>query len=155
MTTKERLFYNKIETDIAVYGWSSVGVMPTVDDPDPCMPFTYTIGFYEHDQHPELIVVGLHPHQAHAMLAGLYERIARGERFEDGQLDGDVLEGYDVRFQALPPEGRPLNAARSYYGLHYLPALQVLWPDANGVFPDEDGFEERFVGRQEIKEEDL
>lgn len=146
----------KVDADIqGGLGWSAVGVMATVEDPT--LPFTYTIGFREHDLHPELILVGMSPTQAHPLLGILYDRVSSGERFEDGQTDSRVLEGYDVKFKALPPDGRPLNVARHFYGLDELPALQVVWPDTNGVFPDEDGFEERFVGWQDldqIREED-
>ena len=72
-----------------------------------------------------------------------------------GQLDDGVLVGYEVRFKAMPPDGRPLNAARNYFEVDELPALQVLWPDAKGLFPDEEGFEERFVGKQDLRDEDL
>lgn len=155
MSVQEELLYDKVHKDIEKFGWSAIGVMALADDPDPGPPFVYTIGLYEHDEHPEMIVVGLDPTVAHAMLSGLYMRVAQGERFEDGQIDSEVLEGYDVRFRWMPPEGRPLNVARNYYGKHFLPALQVLWPDSNGVFPDEEGFEERYVGQQDIQENQL
>lgn len=154
MRTTEDLM-EKVDEGIERVGWFAIGVSPTVDDVDPGPLFMYSIGFYNYSKHPEFIIVGLHPDQAHPMLHGLFERVRRGERFEDGQLDDGVLEGYNVRFKALPPAGRPLNVARNYFELDELPALQVLWPDSNGVFPDEDGFEERFAGQQELKKEDL
>lgn len=147
--------YEKVDEGIDRVGWFAIGVAPTVDDVDPGPPFTYSIGFYNYSQHPEFIIVGLDSHVAHSILYGLFERVRAGERFEDGQLDDKTLEGYNVRFKALPPPGRPLNVARGYFEVDELPALQVVWPDENGIFPDEEGFSEKFAGWQDLKEEDL
>lgn len=147
MTSVDSLL-SKTKSDIEKYGWSAVGVMPTIDDPGPT--FTYTIGFQEHG-HPELIVVGLAPEVAHTMLYGLYERVKQGDVFEDGQRDNGVLDDYDVLFKAVPADGRPLNMARNYYDLDELPALQVVWPDAQGLFPDEWGFDPKFYGKQDLE----
>jgi hypothetical protein len=140
---------DKIDSDIKRVGWAAIGVMPTENESFP--PFTYSVGFRSH-LHPEFIIVGLDPEIAHEMLYGLYLRVSAGERFEDGQLVSDVIENYDARLCALPADGRPCYAALEYYGVEELPVLQVLWPDPNGTFPGEDGFEERFVGLQDLKE---
>jgi len=145
---------NKIDADIDRVGWSAIGVMPTTDQPYG-MPFIYSIGFYNYSNHPEMIIVGLDPNVGHTMLHTLFERVRSGERFEDGQRVSEVLDGYDVEFRAMPPAGRPLNAARSYFELEELPALQVMWPDAEGLFPGEPGFSEQFLGRQDLDEDDL
>ena len=139
--------FEKVRKDIAKYGWSSVGVFPSEDNP--VSPFTYSIGFLEHD-HPELIVSGLPPTTAHQIIAGLYHRVKDGARFEAGQLDTEVLEGFEVKFQALPPDGRPLNMTRRFYGRDEVPALQVLWPDREGLFPDDPGCDPRMAVRQDL-----
>ena len=147
------LLRESLDEAIERFGWAAIGVMPTFEEP--CMPFTYTVGLYNFDKHPELIVVGLHPEQAHGMLWGLYERVRKGERFEAGQRDSHVIQNHDVIFQAMPPSGAPLHQAREYFEVDELPALQVVWPDTNGRFPFEEDFEQEFVGRQVIREEDL
>jgi len=139
----------QIADNIERVGWQAISVFPT--EKEPITPFTYTVGFSEHDGHPEMIVLGLPPTVAHQLLYGLYERVAAGERFADGETDSNVLDGYDVRFQALPPDGVPLNWARMYYGVEELPALQIVWPDREGRFPGEDGCESRYVEIQDIE----
>ncbi len=142
----------KVQDDIKRVGWSAVGVFAAEGD-EPSWPFCYTIGFREHD-HPEMIVVGLDTDLSHPILHGLYERVAAGERFETGQRDAKVLEGYDVEFREMPVDGRPLNMARAYYGVDELPALQVLWPDQNGFFPGQEECDPLCAERQELIEED-
>lgn len=125
---------NKIKEDIERDGWSTIGVLPA-DESGPS--FSYSVGFREHNGHPEVIIVGLPPSYCHAMIATLYARVAAGERFTDGQRIPEVVEDYDVELRALPPDGAPLNMARSYYGVEEIAALQVIWPDEHGVFPGE------------------
>jgi uncharacterized protein DUF4262 len=143
-------FLATIMSNIERVGWMAIGVMPTIDDPLHT-PFTYSIGCYGHDGHPEFIVLGLNPSLAHVLLDGLCRRVAAGERFADGEADDKVLEGYPVRFKALPPDGTPLNWARNYYGVEELPALQIVWPDKEGRFPGEEGCEPQYVTAQEIE----
>lgn len=159
MSTVDRAaqFMLKIHSDIERVGWSAVGVASDIDDPSPLPPFTYSIGFRELG-HPEVIVVGLSPFVAHAIIGTVYDRVKDGERFKDGDIvDGILDNSYKVRFDALPPDGRPLNAARTYYQIDELPALQVVWPDKNGLFPGQEGFDERYetqVDIDRIREDD-
>lgn len=135
----------KTMKDIERDGWTTISVFAEDDTP----PFAYSIGFQEHD-HPEVIVIGLTPVIAHQIIGGLYDRVAAGETFADGQRDSRVLDGYDVMFREMPPDGRPLNMARRYYGVDDLPALQIVWPDREGRFPDEEGFDPQYAGIQDI-----
>lgn len=125
----------KIAADIERVGWSAIGVFPTESEPVEMPRFTYTVGFREHDEHPEMIVLGLGFEIAHAVLATLYERVAAGERFGDGEAVSEILRGYDARLKAV--DEHPCNLARRYYDLAELPVLQVEWPDKDGHFPDD------------------
>jgi hypothetical protein len=138
----------KVHADIEREGWSSIGVFPSESDPE-APNFVYSIGFYEHDDHPEMLIAGVGHQVGHTILGGLYQRIADGERFEDGERSAGVLVGYDVLFRALPRDGRPANVARSYYGVNLLPVLQVVWPDADGRFPGEDGCDRVAIEEQD------
>lgn len=123
-------------------GWFAVGVHPGPDD-DPTPQFTYSIGLWEYG-HPEVIIVGLHPIVAHSVIGTMHERIEADETFRAGERVGGIIDDYDVEFRAVPPDGRPLNLARRYYDVDELPALQIVWPDRDGLFPGEEGFDEEF-----------
>lgn len=140
----------KTQRDIETIGWTTIGVFPGEGD-EPTPPFSYSIGFQEHE-HPELIVVGLSPNVAHFIIAAFYERVAAGEKFKDGELVEDILDDdYIVKMQALPPDGVPLNMARRYYGTDELPALQVVWPDREGHFPGDEHFNPEYDDVQNLE----
>jgi hypothetical protein len=49
----------------------------------------------------------------------------------------------------MPPDGKPLNVARLYYGTEELDALQIVWPDRNGWFPGEPECDPKIAQRQD------
>jgi hypothetical protein len=132
-------------------GWSVMAVVPTDDDPDP--PFAYTVGLTEHD-FPELIIAGLPPDTAHALLNDLARRVYdRAVRFAHGQRLGDLLIGYIAVIVDGPATG-PLypGAAYAQYGTDRVRLQQVVWPDPAGRFPwepgyDRDQFPQPLIGR--------
>jgi Domain of unknown function (DUF4262) len=146
----EKIF-RKVWHDIEEYGWSCIGVFRSEEDPEGFEPFSYSVGFFLHNEHPELIVVGLPNETAHSILWTLYNRISAGERFQAGDSISGVIQGFDVRLRAMPADGRPLNVARSYFELDELPALQVIWPDEDGRFPGEEGCNENYERMQDIE----
>ena len=145
-----RAFMARVATTIEQHGWNCTSVFPTEDSPEDYPLYSYSTGFYEHSQHPELIVLGLPPKIANGMLWNLYRRVEEGEQFADGDQVSEILDGYDVRLRALPPDGRPLNVSRRYYQVDELPTLQVLWPDAEGNFPGE-GCKPEYEALQDIE----
>jgi hypothetical protein len=140
--------HKKIKKDIEQDGWSTIAVFPTPDDPG--VHFSYSVGFQEHDQ-PEVIVLGLPPDFAHAIIHSLYDKIVAGEKLEDGQRLDEVIEDYQVLLRAIPPGEAPVNVAKSYYERE-VPALQVLWPDKEGRFPGEEGCKESIAADQDLEQ---
>lgn len=138
------LLLDKIDRDIATHGMSVIGVM---GDP----PFSYTIGLWSAG-HPELIICGMEAVQAHGVLTSA--RIAmteNGLQVEEGLEAGGVLVGYAVRFKEVPEPRAPLNVARRFHKSDRFPAFQLLWPDEQGRFPDEEGYD---APSQDLPEED-
>lgn len=129
-------------------GWFGTFVGPG-DSP----AYEYTTGLHNH-LHPELIVVGLDPDTSHQLLWKLYDLIVNeGRRFADGDESDEVIDGgYKVRFKAVPPDGKPLRWSLNYYNLDELAALQVIWPDENGLFPGDEGCDEKTVEYQNLDE---
>lgn len=140
--------FQKIKRDIEKDGWSTIGVMPTAEDPG--TPFCYSVGFREHDA-PEVIVLGLPPDFGHAIIHTLYDRVNDGGFIHDGMRLNDVIEDYDVILRAVPPDGAPLNVAKGYYNVDEIDALQVVWPDPQGRFPGEEGCDESVVADQDLE----
>ena len=137
----------KVLDDIKKYGWSSISVFPTEDDPG-CY-FTYTVGLLEHN-HPDLIVVGMPPEVSHGVLNAAYEAIGRGTRFEPDTYSTEVLNTYRVAIvEVVDPLGPlPMSMVNHLFGR--VEGLQIVWPDAADKFPWDEGFDDHFRARQPI-----
>jgi hypothetical protein len=127
----------KVRERIAKYGWTVIGVFADIEAQPPVPSFAYTVGLTETRQHPELVIVGLPPDVAQAVLAGACERIKAGElTCTDGASDDRIVEGYSVVFRTVDPECTAdyLRAARAIEG-DDVRAVQIIWPDPQGYFP--------------------
>jgi hypothetical protein len=122
------------------FGWAVVCVLPHDPDDDPTV-FAYTVGLTAHD-HPELIIAGLPPHTAQALLNNLAGRVYdKAQHFHHGQRIDDLLEGYE----AIIVEGAATDvlypgAAIGRYGTHRVRLQQLVWPDPHGRYPWDDDY---------------
>ena len=126
---------------IETVGWAVMHVLPTETDPDTVPPWAYTVGLAAHD-YPELLIAGLPPEIAHAVLNDLASRVYdRAERFSPGQRIADLLAGYDaVIIEGTAAGELQPNAAFARYGHDRVRLQQILWPDPDGRFPWQDGY---------------
>ncbi len=131
----------KLLADIQAHGWHFVHVRG--DDQGP--PYSFTVGLYRTHGHPELMVMGLEPEVSHPIMGLAVEQIKQGHVYKDGFRDDTLLDGVDCLLRKIPPE-----AHRKYLGYNVwfykdrpegFPALQVLWPDSQGRYPGQEGFE--------------
>src|SRR5437764_5365551 len=89
-----RYFLRQQDALIAQYGWALTMVEPTPTDPG--IPFAYTVGLTAHGQ-PELVIAGLDPHIAQALLNDLASRVLKHDlRLTHGQHLPDLIAGYDA-----------------------------------------------------------
>jgi hypothetical protein len=126
---------DKIQRDLAKYGWSAISVFPTEENPGD--RFTYTVGL-----DPELIVVGIHADAAHSVLSRAADLIKDGEKFEPGTEREDVLHEYPVALRPVADHFRRdyMRAAEVLRGEDFQ-AVQLVWPDKEGRFPWDDEYE--------------
>lgn len=132
-------------------GWSVTMVAPTDDDPG--VTFAYTVGLTAH-AFPELVIAGLPPAIAHALLNDLAGRVYdTAVRFGHGQRIGDLVVGYDAVIVDGPAtEMLYPGAAYARYGADRVRLQQVVWPDPQGRFPwqpgyDHDGHPQPLIGQ--------
>jgi len=124
---------------IARYGWAVTAVLPTPTEP--CTPFAYTVGLTEHTQ-PELVIAGLDPLIAQALLNDLAQRVVEhGQRLTHGQRLHDLIAGYDAIIVDGPITGDLYpGTAIGRYGPGLVRLRQIVWPDPDGRFPWEPGY---------------
>jgi hypothetical protein len=113
-------------------------------------PYMYTVGLEKSCQHPELIIFGLDPAPSDYLLTKIIEKIKGGECiWSAGQTH--LLHGVGRLPLAIREAHRSkvagyVEEAWLYYGREtqgsHVRYLQVVWPDAAGLFPWDAGFDE-------------
>jgi len=116
-------------------GWALVSVFGTAEDPTP--PFTYTVGLTAVG-HPELIVYGLPPQVAGAILNRAGDRIRAGDPVMAGQRLTGLVQGGLQLVALRAADTSALTTVRAIYGASD-DVLQLVWPDAAGRMPWEAG----------------
>lgn len=147
---------NEIQANIArgigKHGWAAQAVMPTEDQPQD--PFAYSIGFWRTFDHAELIVTGMRGDIAHALLdLFVEEHLRKGVIFEADRRYPDLLPGsaqggaYPGEFREVSKKNREtmMSGAWRWNAYEDFPALQIVWPDPNGLFPWEKSYDRRFI----------
>jgi hypothetical protein len=136
----------RVFDDVATYGWHVIGVSASAGDPE----FSFTIGLFETNQHPELVVFGLPFKTAHGLLSVCVERLKQGSPFEAGQVRSDVLTRHRLAVLEVDRSfySAYLGSAIGFYGDTDFPALQLVWPDRGDHFPWEPAHDPSYAGSQ-------
>ncbi len=131
---------DEIAEVVREHGWFAA----SISDHDP--PFLYSIGLMQTWDHPELIVFGLHPSDAHALFSGMIREIYAGHPFtQQGVYSVALAEDHRVGIRRVHPTQHPLYLGFAmgyctYLGrVGELEAVQVFWPDSGGESPFEVG----------------
>lgn len=132
-------------------GWHNLSVPGGDGEP----AYTFTLGHFLRHDHPELIVVGLKERLASRLLdsaavgiTGLNRRLRPYLRY------ADIADGLELMF--LPVAFKHYKNWLGYANWFYAglpapyPALQMVWPDTNGVFPWQPGYDQRFHRAQPL-----
>ena len=93
--------------------------------------------------YPELVIAGLHPLIAQALLGDLADRVVHhGARLRHGQRITDLIDGYDAVIVDGPvTEELYPGTAIGRYGADQVRLQQVVWPDPHGRFPWDPGYQ--------------
>jgi hypothetical protein len=123
----------KVSSDIKAHGWHVLSVFGK-DLPN----FSYTIGFTETLNHPEIVISGLESKLAHLLLNDIGNLIINGHAFKNGDFSDQILKNYPVKFETVRNENisEYFAAANNHYGAGKFKALQCIWPDRDGNFQE-------------------
>lgn len=138
-------FIEDVRKDIADYGCSVI----SIDDEEP--PFAYTVGLWPRFKHPELIMFGLPGGVMANILNAIATKIAAGAEFKESSHLADVGGKFGVHV-------KPLHEAylSRYFGFglqfheQVFPIAQVVWPDREGRFPEEPGYDDSYSDMQPV-----
>ena len=138
----------KLLEDVREHGWDVVGIPDDEVGPG----FSFTVGVYLRTLQPEILIMGVPIEPSHRVLNAIAEYLMAGGTITPEARYTDFVDGREVLFRQIHQTQfhEYLGCANWFYrrSVGQFPALQCFWPDSQGRFPDEDGFDTRFVGRQ-------
>ncbi len=132
-----------IADNIQKYGLAIQYIFPTCESDGPS--FIYTVGLTDIGK-PEWIAFGLPPEVMMPILNEMFVEIREGAR------DAEVSEIADVANVVFRNEAVDIREAKKYAvqafeyykGTGMVPQFrQLIWPDEQGIYPDQPGFSER------------
>ncbi|HEX5220498.1 MAG TPA: DUF4262 domain-containing protein [Verrucomicrobiae bacterium] len=138
----------KLLSDIAQYGWHVLKILGDESGPEYC----FSVGFYYSYGHPEILVMGLSTEVGHQLINLAGAQIASGKVFRAGDRVEGLVKGFVCDFITID-----ISQYKEYlgYGVWFyrqlkqpFPALQLVWPDKQGRFPWESGYDQKFLRLQ-------
>ncbi len=104
--------------------------------------FAYSIGLHGIG-HPEVLVVGLSPHDAGPVINTVAERVRAGHVLTVGEVVAFDDWAHRVTVEEVPNPGEILFSANGHYRLPpfaSVPAFQLTYDDLEGRFPWDEGY---------------
>jgi hypothetical protein len=143
---------NQIRERIAKHGWTHIGVFNTEETPADEFgpPFTYSVGLTERGM-PEIVILGLPPKMAMGLINDtVHMWTEEGVSAFNVPVQG-ILKGMPVMYLEVEPEKESwyFSATRRFYGDRVKP-VQMIWPDEDGRFPWQEGFNPKFLPHQPL-----
>jgi len=124
--------------DIATAGWTVTAVLP--EQPGDAH-VAYTVGLTGVGA-PELVLTGLRPDLAHAILGDLAQRALAGQRWPHRHRIDDLLLGHPAVIVVGTANEQIVPAtACAIYGPGTVALQQIVWPDPADRFPWDPGYQ--------------
>lgn len=135
----------RVKDSVARHGWHVQHVLPG-EDGSPSL--SYTVGLTAKGL-PELAIVGFDPNLHHRLLNDVARLMTeQGRRFVDWSESREVIQGYPVVFRSVPSPERVALFAVNLFPDANLFLLQIVLPDAAGLYPWDAGCDPQYVRLQ-------
>jgi hypothetical protein len=107
--------------------------------------YAFSIGLFVNYGHAEIILFGLEGRRAASIINVVRDRAAAGQKYAVGDVADDILVGQKACFVEVPLQlyDKYLGTAIWFYrrSPRPFPCLQLVWPDDDGRFPWETGYD--------------
>jgi hypothetical protein len=144
LTDSER----RILSDIDENGLHVVQVEDEQGEPE----YAFSVGMWHSFEQAEVVVFGLPAEAAEALLEAIADDAAEGKTFVADSRHEGLLQGYPVRFLAVPKAAYAEHFPEALWAYEQaeFPMLQLVWPDKQGRWPWEAGVREGFRDAQPL-----
>jgi hypothetical protein len=138
----------KVLADVKQCGWHCLNIFEENGQP----PWTFSIGFHQTWDFPELIVIGLKREVAHSTLNLVAMQLAEGRRLDLASASDELFNDISFCFIEVSKQlyGEYVGTARWFYGGNDFPLYQIVWPSRDGYFPWNEQASESFKQWQPI-----
>ena len=129
------------------HGWFGTRVFdPDQESPD----FSYSTGSYARTGFPEIIVFSLPKQVSHKILWDIYRDLEAGNAPLPQKKISGVFGEHEAVFLPLHKDtySEHLSWNQWFYRGNDFPCFQLVWPDREGLFPWENGFDLSFAEDQ-------
>lgn len=118
--------------------------------------FTYTAGLETTFTHPEIVIYGIDPQNASHLLHAAVDLIRDGAAFVSGRQYENIAENFPMAFLDISDPIARRNFPVSYQSQPdcRVRIMQMVWPDPNGKFPWQPGYDQEYSALQPILQED-
>ncbi|MFD0727441.1 DUF4262 domain-containing protein [Lysobacter brunescens] len=141
MNDKHLAQNQRIADNIRSHGWHCLHVLPVEAHQD---SFTYSIGFGESHNAPEIVIFGMSREKAQAALNQCAWLLRQGHVIRMDVEDGNILTGgYNVIFRSIRSDHFDdyLGTAVRYYQGRPFEAVIMFFPDRQHRFPWDEGYD--------------
>ncbi|MBR0754645.1 DUF4262 domain-containing protein [Bradyrhizobium jicamae] len=140
----------KLIRNVREHGCHIMGIGGDASTPD----YAFSIGLFVNYGHAEIVIFGLRPATAQAIINDIRDQAASGRMFADGDVCDDIIVGHKVCFAEVPLADYQayLGTAIWFYAKQSrpFPCLQLVWPDREGRFPWDEGCDAGFRKDQPV-----
>ena len=107
--------------------------------------WSFSVGVFDTCGQPDILQIGLKQSAAHALLNNAAKELHAGIGLAQGR-HRDLLGEVECEFRPVDPKWikHLMGWAVWYYGGTDFPVLQAVYPDLEGNFPEDEGFNEYF-----------
>lgn len=148
MPSRRDEFLTDLAETIKSHGQCVISVFPDIEDGEP--GFTYTVGL-EADAGFEMVVLSLDPVTATLILNKIREEVLKGETVTcDGLPDARWCNAPVVFLEVDPAKVEELLCVACVHHHRVPRAVQLVWPDAAGFYPDDPRCDKRAVELQPL-----
>jgi uncharacterized protein DUF4262 len=136
----------KFVENIRDHGWFHTSVFEDKEGPG----FGFTTGFWLTLNFPEVLVFSMKKEDAHDIFWHMFREIRSGHVFELRKPIGNVIASSDAVLIPVPTHQLKVYCgwSRWFYGGDDFQCVQLVWPDAKGVFPWQPGADARLRDAQ-------
>jgi hypothetical protein len=130
--------HRNLLANIERVGWGVIAILE--DDEGPT--YAFSAGLFHSYGHPEITLMGVPSATAMHIINDLGTAVREGRQFEAGSRTDGILERFPVAFISVAERYMQeyFGTACWLYGGPDFPVVQCVWPDKQGVFPWETGF---------------